>query len=58
MIKVEKVEKVINTIGCGDSFTAGLTASLLKGLLLEESIKEGHKTACKNLTTVTPGSLI
>ena len=42
--------KVLNTIGCGDTLTAALTYSLLKGDSLEEAVAFGMECAQKKAT--------
>ena len=40
-VKVERVEKISDTIGAGDSFVAGYLNAQLKGNGVEDSIAEG-----------------
>ena len=40
-----KVDKVIDTVGAGDGFAAGLLSGILEGKTLEESIKMGNAVA-------------
>jgi len=47
----------INTIGSGDSFTAGLTASLIEGNPLLEAIHTGQKCGRLNALQIKPGSI-
>ncbi len=47
----------VNTIGCGDAFTAGLVSELAAGSSLEDAIDRGHTTAAMNATTVRPGTI-
>ncbi len=57
--------KIINTIGCGDSFTAGFCSVLvnkrrggvLSGNWLSEAINEGNRCGALNAQSVRPGSL-
>ncbi len=42
-----KPEKVVNTIGCGDTLTGVLTHSLLLGNTLEEAVREGMAAATR-----------
>lgn len=59
--KIEEAETgfvtPINTIGSGDSFTAGLTAALLEGKSLMESIHSGQKCGRLNALQIQPGSI-
>lgn len=57
-IPIESIENVINPIGCGDSFTAGLVYSLLQKNSIQQAIHDGHKAASQNLQTIIPGSLL
>ena len=45
----------VNTTGCGDAFTAGLTRAFLLSRNLEESVKAGVRCAVRNALTVRPG---
>ena len=47
----------LNTIGCGDSFTAGFASSWSKDASLEESIKKAHECAKLNALNIRPGSI-
>jgi 1-phosphofructokinase family hexose kinase len=47
----------VNTIGCGDAFTAGLAAELARGSSLADSIEQGHAAAAMNAANVKPGSI-
>ncbi|MHC1719864.1 MAG: sugar kinase [Clostridiaceae bacterium] len=42
MVKGVKVEKVIDTVGAGDGFAAGLISGLLEGLSIVDSVKRGN----------------
>ncbi|MBR3813494.1 MAG: bifunctional hydroxymethylpyrimidine kinase/phosphomethylpyrimidine kinase [Spirochaetaceae bacterium] len=50
-------EKVLNTIGCGDAFTAGFAAALADGSGFEAAIRQGIKCAAQNAMTIQPGSI-
>lgn len=50
------VEPVINTIGCGDSFFAGLIVSLQKGLSLTEACLFGTACGAANTFSRMPAS--
>jgi fructose-1-phosphate kinase PfkB-like protein len=47
----------VNTIGCGDSFTAGLAISMVNGNDLSDGILLGHELAAKNAVLLKPGAL-
>ena len=47
----------LNTIGCGDSFTAGFASSWSKGVSLEESVIKAHECARLNALNIRPGSI-
>lgn len=50
-------EKVLNTIGCGDAFTAGFAAALADGSSFEEAVRQGIKCGALNARTIQPGSI-
>ena len=50
--------EVKNTIGSGDSFTAGLCYSLSRGLPLKEAVEEGARCGSINAGNMKPGSII
>lgn len=50
-------EKVLNTIGCGDAFTAGFAAALADGSSFEEAVRQGIKCGALNARTIRPGSI-
>ena len=54
-----KVKPVValNSIGCGDSFTAGCLYSWLKTKNVLESLFEGSRCASKNAMSIRPGSI-
>ena len=56
-VENKKVE-VVNTIGCGDAFSAGFMFSLLKGKSLEDSLIKAVETASKNAENIKPGSIV
>ncbi|NCB65721.1 MAG: carbohydrate kinase [Bacilli bacterium] len=46
---------VVNTIGCGDALTAGMTHKLLEGCSLAESVQFGMECAIKNSQSIKHG---
>jgi hypothetical protein len=59
-IPIEAVDgdKIVNTIGCGDSFAAGFVQAHCLGKSLSECVVSGHHTAALNAQTICPGSLV
>lgn len=49
--------RVLNTIGSGDAFCAGLTYALARGLTLKESVREGARCGSLNAGLLRPGTL-
>lgn len=47
----------INTIGAGDSLTAGVMVSLLRGDSLTDAVKTGVAAAAADVTTLLPGTI-
>jgi 1-phosphofructokinase/tagatose 6-phosphate kinase len=47
--------KAVNSIGCGDAFTAGLAAALEDGAGFREAIGEGCKCGALNAALIRPG---
>jgi 1-phosphofructokinase/tagatose 6-phosphate kinase len=47
--------KAVNTIGCGDAFTAGLTGALYDGAGFEDAINEGVRCGALNAALLKPG---
>ncbi len=47
----------VNTIGAGDSLTAGLAVSLLRGLPLREAARAGIAAAAADVTSLLPGTI-
>jgi len=47
--------KAVNSIGCGDAFTAGLASALEDGADFREAISEGSKCGALNAALVRPG---
>lgn len=50
-------ERVQNTIGCGDAFTAGFAASFTRGESFETALREGCRCGARNAVTFKPGSV-
>lgn len=42
-------EDIVDSVGCGDTFTAGLTHALLTGVSVDEAVAEAHKAAREKL---------
>lgn len=57
MVPARRVE-ALNTIGCGDAFTAGLALSLLAGESLASGVALGHELASRNAELLRPGSIL
>jgi len=53
-IKINPV-KAVNTIGCGDAFTAGLASALGDGVGFREAIDEGCRCGALNAALFRPG---
>jgi len=49
--------KTVNTIGCGDAFTAGLASALKDGANFENAIKEGIRCGALNAGLEKPGCI-
>ncbi len=49
--------RVVNTIGCGDAFTAGLSMAVAAGESIERGIELGHSLAGRNALLLKPGAL-
>ncbi|MEC0242224.1 1-phosphofructokinase [Paenibacillus dokdonensis] len=49
--------KVVNTVGCGDSFVAGMAVSLAKGLSLEEGLAVASAAGTSNAMTDQAGQI-
>ena len=50
--------KAVNSIGCGDAFTAGLAVALEDGASFREAIAEGCKYGALNAALVRPGVIL
>lgn len=57
-VEVEKSDKCVNTIGCGDTFAASLIANLSDNESLEVALKKASHDALLNAMSIIPGSLI
>jgi 1-phosphofructokinase/tagatose 6-phosphate kinase len=53
-LKINPV-KAVNTIGCGDAFTAGLAAAIEDGSGFREAINEGCRCGALNAALIKPG---
>jgi fructose-1-phosphate kinase PfkB-like protein len=53
-LKINSV-KAVNTIGCGDAFTAGLASAIEDGAGFREAIDEGCRCGALNAVYVKPG---
>jgi len=47
--------KAVNTIGCGDAFTAGLASAIEDGAGFREAIDEGCRCGALNAALIKPG---
>lgn len=56
--EIIKSNKVVNTIGCGDTFSASLTHNIINNKSFEESIKEAIKDSAKNAENIKPGNIL
>ena len=45
-----KAERVIDSMGAGDTYIAGFLAGILDGMTLKEAMQEGSRLACKALS--------
>lgn len=57
-VEVIKSNKLINTIGCGDTLSASLVASLIEGKSIKDSLISAMVDAKLNAESEIPGSLI
>jgi tagatose 6-phosphate kinase len=53
-LKINSV-KAVNTIGCGDAFTAGLASAIEDGAGFREAINEGCRCGALNAALIKPG---
>jgi len=49
--------EVVNPIGSGDAFAAGLACALAHGSSLRDAVKEGHRCGLLNAQQLAPGTL-
>ena len=49
--------EVVNPIGCGDCFTAGLAAALQRGSTIPDAIRQGIAAATKNAEQLLPARI-
>jgi 1-phosphofructokinase/tagatose 6-phosphate kinase len=47
----------VNTIGCGDAFTAGFAVRWAEGRPLSEAVRSGHESAALNALQIRPGTI-
>jgi 1-phosphofructokinase/tagatose 6-phosphate kinase len=47
----------VNTIGCGDAFTAGFASAFLKDSDVSGAVEKGHRCAGQNAVLIRPGVL-
>ncbi len=47
----------VNTIGCGDAFTAGIAAALFEGEPIAAAVERGHECAARNALLERPGAI-
>lgn len=47
-----RVEKVVDTVGAGDGFAAGLISGLMEGLPLEEAVRRGNAVGAIQVTCI------
>ena len=48
-------EKVVNTVGAGDSFISGFLYGVLNGLSIKESMEKGAAVAARWCRCLSPG---
>ncbi|MBK5200161.1 MAG: bifunctional hydroxymethylpyrimidine kinase/phosphomethylpyrimidine kinase [Spirochaetaceae bacterium] len=56
--EIIKSIKVVNTIGCGDTFSASLTHNIINNNSFEESIKAAIQDSAKNAENIKPGNIL
>lgn len=56
-VPVEKIEKVVNTTACGDSFSAGFLYEYLESRDVEKSLLKGTWCAARNAELECPGAI-
>ena len=56
-VKPYNFDKIVNTVGCGDTFLASLSYSISKNIPLKEAIVNATKDAAINASVLIPGSL-
>ena len=54
----EKLKELVNPIGCGDAYTAGLAAALFKGNGIAEAVKTAEEFARRNAMSFVPGDIL
>ena len=53
----EKIENIVNTTACGDSFNAGFLHEYVNGSSFEKALQKGTWCASQNAQTQQPGSI-
>ncbi len=56
-VPCERVQTV-NTIGCGDALTAGITQALVDGATLQQAVASGIHFGAENAKNLMPGSIL
>lgn len=54
-VDIDSSPNVVNTIGCGDAFTAGLASALEDGAGFRDAIAEGNRCGALNAGLMRPG---
>ena len=54
----EELKEMVNPIGCGDAYTAGLAAELFKGKGITEAVKTAEDFARRNAMSFVPGDIL
>jgi tagatose 6-phosphate kinase len=49
--------QAVNTIGCGDAFSSGFVAAMVRGSSFGEALHKGTDAAAKNAQSLRPGTL-
>lgn len=54
----EKLKNLVNPIGCGDAYTAGLAAEIFRGNGIDEAVRQAEEFARRNAMSVMPGDIL